>query len=363
MMSWRDILQHEYLGNTLRDWGYALAAFAFTFTVLPMIRGFIAARRRRLADVGVPLPVQLATQLVACTSRLFLWVVAVYVGTRFLDLPPRLARIADVVIIFTAWMQGAIWAIEAVKFGLGRQLVKTRMADAGFVGSLEVILFIARVGIFAIATLLALDNLDVNITALVAGLGITGIAIALAVQTVLGDLLASLSIALDKPFRVGDFLVVDNLMGTVEQIGVKSTRLKSLSGEQIILANADVLKARLRNFGRMRERRVAFFLGVTYDTRPEKLRQIPQVVREIVSAHEQARFDRCHLLEWGDSALRFEVVYIVLSENFNLHADILHAINLAILERFAAMGVEFAFPTRTVIAVSPSLPAETKERG
>lgn len=336
-----------FLGNSLRSWLYATVAFAVTFTALPLLRGFVAAKRRKLAQA--PPAVELTLLLIAGTRRIFLWVVALYLGARFLALPAPLERTLQVVIVLVVWLQVALWAVAAVRFAIDRQRARTAPADGARAGSLDVILFIARGVIFVVALLLALDNLGVNITTLVAGLGITGIAVALAVQTMLGDLLASLSITFDKPFEVGDVVGIDDLTGTVQHIGVKSTRLKSTSGEQVVLSNADVLKSRVRNFGRMHERRVAFFLGVTYDTTAEKLRAIPTIVRETIEAQPQVRFDRCHFLEYGESALRFEVAYFVLSREFGVHADILQNVNLAIFERFAAQGIEFAFPTRTVL--------------
>lgn len=341
-----------FLGNSLRSWIYAGVAFSVTFTVLPLARAYVASRRRRLAHRGVLPAVELGMLLIASTRRLFLWAIALYFGARFLELRPRADRALDVVVVSIAWMQAAFWAVAAVRFALDRQRVRAGPSE-GALGSIDVILFIARIAIFAVAFLLALDNLDVDITALVAGLGITGIAVALAVQTVLGDLLASLSITFDKPFQVGDVVSIDDLTGTVQHIGVKSTRLKSVSGEQLVLANADVLKSRVRNFGRMHERRVAFFIGVTYDTPIEKLRAIPGIVRETIESQRSVRFDRCHFLEYGDSALRFEVAYFVLSSDFSLHADILQNVNLALFERFRALGIDFAFPTRTVVLERP----------
>jgi small-conductance mechanosensitive channel len=198
------------------------------------------------------------------------------------------------------------------------------------------------------ALLLALDNLGVQIRPLLTGLGIGGVAVALAVQSVLGDVLASMSIALDKPFGIGDSLTLDDIQGTVEHIGVKSTRLRSVSGEQIILSNADVLKSRVRNFGRMRERRSAFRLNVTYDTPPDKLRAIPPAVRAVIEAQPNTRFDRCHFLAFGEWALQFEVVYFVTVSDYKTYADLQQTINLAILERFAALGVEIAFATHSL---------------
>jgi MscS family membrane protein len=190
---------------------------------------------------------------------------------------------------------------------------------------------------------------------LLAGLGIGGIAIALAVQTVLGDLLASMSIALDKPFSIGDSLTIGDFQGTVEHIGVKSTRLRSLSGEQIIIANADIIKARVRNFGRMGDRRAVFQFGVHYDTPTSVLAAIPAEVRKIVEAQPDTRFDRCHLLTYGDTALQFELVYFVTKPDFGAYADTQQAINLALLDRLREMKVQLAAPTRALVYVE--LPA------
>jgi small-conductance mechanosensitive channel len=214
-----------------------------------------------------------------------------------------------------------------------------------------VLLFIARVAIFAFATLLALDNLGVNITALVAGLGIGGIAIALAVQTVLGDLLASLSIAFDKPFQPGDLLRLDDIEGTVEHIGVRSTRLRSVSGEQIIIANADLLRSRLRNLGRMPERRMLFTVGVAYETAPAKLEKVSSIVEQAIGSVEGTRFEYCAFRTFSDSSLNFEIVYFVPDWDLarSRFVAINDAVNRSIHAAFAREGVEFAYPTRTII--------------
>ncbi len=172
-----------------------------------------------------------------------------------------------------------------------------------------------------------------------------------------------MSIALDKPFIIGDFLSVDDFQGSVEHIGVKSTRLRSISGEQIVISNTDILKARVRNFGRMRERRAVFQLGVHYDTPADALAAIPAVVREIVEVQQNVRFDRCHFLTYGDSALQFETVYFVTRADFNSYADIQQQINLAILEKLRAMNVKFAAPTRNVLYIENPAPAAQTSPG
>jgi len=341
------------LGNTVGDWTVALVAFLVTFTVLPLVRGFLAARRRRWVEARreQPVAIEIAALLAERTSRIFIWAVAIYFAGALLSLPPRIERAVEIATIFIFWFQMGRWGMAAVRYAVDRRGQRNGGPDPALSGSIEIILFVAGLVIWTTAFLIALDNLGIAIKPLLAGLGIGGIAVALAVQAVLGDLLASMSIALDKPFAVGDALVVDGFNGTVEHIGVKSTRLRSVSGEQIVMSNADVLKSRLRNFGRLRERRSAFELTVTYDTPPEVLRRIPEAVRRIIEAQPHTRFERCHLMTCGPTGPTFETVYFVTVPEFKVYADLQQAINIAILECFRELGVQFATP---VLAPMPT---------
>jgi len=208
--------------------------------------------------------------------------------------------------------------------------------------------FAVRAVLWTGVLLLALDNLGVHVTTLITGIGIGGVAIALAIQNILGDLFASLSIILDKPFMIGDFIIVDDFLGTVEHIGLKTTRLRSLSGEQLVFANSDLLKSRIRNYKRMAERRIVFSIGVVYQTAPEKLAGITGFIRDIIEGQPQARFDRAHFKGFGSSSLDFEIVYWVTSPDYNLYMDIQQAINLALFRRLQSEGIEFAYPTQTL---------------
>lgn len=196
--------------------------------------------------------------------------------------------------------------------------------------------------------LLILSNLGINVVSLVAGLGIGGIAIALAVQNILGDIFSSYSLYFDKPFKEGDFIIVGQHMGTVKKIGLKTTRLESLDGEEIVISNQELTSTRVRNYKRMHQRRVVLHFGVLYDTPPAMMRKIPTMVREVIEATENVRFDRAHFKQFGDSSLDFEVVYYMLNSNYNAYMDAQEQINLAIMERFAQHAIGFAFPTRTV---------------
>jgi len=200
--------------------------------------------------------------------------------------------------------------------------------------------------------LIILDNLNVEISTLVASLGIGGIAVALALQNILGDLFASLSITLDKPFAIGDFIVVDDFEGDVEDIGLKSTRIRSLSGEELIFSNTDLLSSRVRNFKRLEKRRISFGIGVVYGTPVEKLKKIPGMIEDIISPLENVEFDRTHFKTLGDFSLDFSVVYHVLEPAYAAYLDVQQVINLKIYQRFEEEGIEFAYPTQTVMLES-----------
>src|SRR6202040_255695 len=214
--------------------------------------------------------IRLVVYLIGNTTQILFLAVALYVARESLTLPDRIRHIASNAVMILILIQVGLWAGRAVRFYLEMKELE-RGADRVFAGSLDIINFVARMLIWSLLILVVLDNLGVNITALLAGLGVGGVAVALALQNVLGDLFASLSIALDKPFAVGDSLNIDTYTGSVEHIGIKTTRLRSESGEQIILSNADILKSRVRNYGRMAEQRVLTTLRVAYATPTEVL--------------------------------------------------------------------------------------------
>jgi small-conductance mechanosensitive channel len=360
MSGWRELWHIAFLGNELGAWTLAFVTLLVTLTVLPLAKRFISVRRRliRHGPPQVHFAIDLTALLIERTSRLFLWAAAVWLGSRHLTFEPRVERWVTIAVVLLFWMQAALWAMAAVRYGIDVRRKRSTGPDTLLQSSMAVILFLAGLVIWGVAALLALGNLGVQIEPLLAGLGIGGIALALAVQTVLADLLASLSIALDKPFGLGDFLAVDTWQGTVEHIGVKSTRLRSLSGEQIIISNGDLLKTRVRNYGRMSERRTVFQLGVDYDTPVAALAAIPRAVREIIEATPDTRFERCHLLSCGERALQFEVVYVLVKPDFDLYADAQQRINLRILERFRAMEVNFAAKVPTGVRLyDPPSPA------
>lgn len=348
LTDWMDALIFAGLGGNAPDLGLGLLVGSAAAVVLWALRGWARRRYRRLAQTEEQEILEIPLQVAGRTTWLFILLAAAAAGVATAGLGVRAESIVGKALTIAFFWQGGVWASTAAAAWLDHRRKVTLEADKAAAGSIGVIRFLARVAIWAMVLLLTLDNLGIDITALVAGLGIGGIAIALAVQRVLGDLLASLSIALDKPFLIGDFVVVGELMGTVEYIGIKSTRLRSLSGEQIVMANADLLEGRLRNFGRMQERRVSFTVGVTYETPRAKLLAIPRLLRQAIEEQEAARFDRAHFASFGPYSLDFECVYHVLSADYGRYMDVQQAINFRIHEEFEKQAVDFAYPTQVL---------------
>jgi small-conductance mechanosensitive channel len=337
-----------YYGNSLADWLIAGAVSAAVWSGLSILRRFIASRYKRYSNGTHSTPIRLIVYLLGYTKQFLFLAIAIYVGQENLVFSPKLQHIISNSLLTLILLQAGLWAGRSVRFYLEIKEME-RGPDRVFAGSLDIINFVARMLIWSILILVALDNFGVNITALLAGLGVGGVAVALALQNVLGDLFASLSIALDKPFVVGDSLNIDTYTGWVEHIGIKTTRLRSESGEQIILSNADILRSRVRNYGRMPEQRVLMTLRVTYTTPGEKLQAIPKLLEGIVRAQANARFDRCHLKTLGESSLLFELSYFVQQPKLNPLMDLQQVVNFQIIADFQRLGIEFAYPTQRVV--------------
>jgi small-conductance mechanosensitive channel len=339
-------LNNTFYGNEIRTWLIALGIAVVTLVVLRLVEQVLIVRIARLTAKTHTIVDDLIIGALRKTKLLYLCIASAFVGTLWLKLAPDFRAILWKVAIVATIVQGGIWISTALQIWL--ENYRKGEEDAGSRMTMNALSFLGRIALWATVLLLILDNLGVDVTALVAGLGIGGVAVALAVQNILGDLFASLSIVLDQPFVLGDFVVVGELAGSVEHIGIKTTRIRSISGEQLVFSNADLLGSRIRNFGRMQERRVVFSLGVTYQTSAEKLERIPSLIRSAVEAQEHVRFDRSHFASYGDSALSFETVYYVESSDYAQHMDILQAVNLGIYRSFADEGIEFAYPTQTL---------------
>lgn len=348
-----DFFDQKYYGNTIRQYLLAGAVTIGIILVTYLIRGVLAGRLQQIAARTATKVDDILLSVLVQTRMLLTVFVGIYVGSLVLDLPKRLEQLLPLAATVAVFLQIGLWGASFIK--LSAENYRDTKRTTGDVNSLPVIgvmSILGRVFLWAVVFLLILGNFGVDVTALVAGLGIGGIAIALAVQNILSDLLASVSIMLDKPFEVGDFIIVGDMMGTVETIGVKTTRVQSLGGERLVFPNSDLLSSRIRNYRHMRERRVQFGLGVTYQTPAAQVASIPGLIKEAIEEQEMARFDRAHFKEYGDSSLSYEAIFYVLSPEYNTYMDVQQAILLSIMHRFQERGIEFAYPTRMLYVQS-----------
>ena len=343
-----EILDNTFYNNTVKTWLIALGILILSMLLLILIKKIVLSRLHKLSHKTKTDIDDLITEHFANIKTLFLAIISIYFASLVLTLTPRIDNILGKLVIVALLIQGAIWATGIILYWIERQKKQKLEVDAASATTFSALSYVVRIFIWAIILLLILDNLGIDITTLVAGLGIGGIAVALALQNVLSDLFASLSIILDKPFVIGDFIIVGDYLGSVEHIGLKTTRVRSLSGEQLVFSNNDLLQSRIRNYKRMLQRRIVFTIGVIYQTPHDKLAKIPGMIKEIIESIDQVRFDRSHFKAYGDFSLNIEPVYWVESPDYNVYMDIQQKINLMIYKQFEQEGIEFAYPTQTL---------------
>jgi small-conductance mechanosensitive channel len=347
-MSETALLDLIFLDNTLGRWLLAFGVVVLIVSALRLAASAVIRRLENLTKRTRPELDDFLVELLRKTKGLFILLFGIWVASLSLTISPandaRLRSILGVGLL----VQGALWATAVVNYFLARYRKQQEEEDPAMATALGALGFVAKAAVWAVFILLILQNLGVQITAILAGVSVGGIAIALAVQNILGDLLGSLSIVLDKPFVIGDFIVIGEFSGTVEHVGLKSTHIRSVSGEQLVFSNSDLLSSRIRNYKRMQERRAVFTLGVTYNTPPEKLEAIPEMIRRVVEGNEMVRFDRCHFKGFSDFSLDIETVFHMTIPDHDAYMDVQQAINLELYRLFAAEGIEFAFPTQTL---------------
>ena len=340
---------------------YVVAAVIFIgltllFKLLQMV---IIARLRTLSKKT---STDIDDVLIDAVSDIRAWaytIVAFYVALMFLALPGWLDTALTTLFLFTIAWQGIEFAVKLIDYGAKRMLAKDEdgdgVVDPNAATATDMVTLIARIVLWAFGGIFVLSNLGIEVTSLIAGLGIGGIAIAFALQGILSDLFASFSIYFDKPFRVGDFINVGSDYGTVENIGIKSTRLRTLQGEELVISNAELTTARINNFKRMDERRIVSNFGVVYETPTEKVKQIPDIIAEAFNAVEGGRLDRVHFTTFGDFSLNYELVYYIETSDYVEYLDIQQQFNYELMERFAQHGIEFAYPTQVIYAKGASI--------
>ena len=346
----RALADIEFQGNTLLAWTVALAIALGVAFALRLVQGFLVARVLRSASTTRTRLDDVFLDVVRATSPWFHLTAGMLVGRGAVELEPGAHSVLRALAAVVIGYQFGRWAQTAVVQGVS---IWASTREGGQSATLAAGLrFLGRLVIWSVVVLAILSNLGIELSAIIAGLGVGGVAAALAVQSTLGDLIAGVSMYFDRPFDIGDFIIVDDFMGTVQKIGARTTRVSSLGGEEIVFPNGDLAKARIRNYARMKERRVVFGFGIEYNLPAEKIRRARDIAAEVIQARDGVRFDRAHFKAYGAYSLDYEVVYYVLSPDYNTYMDHQHAINSALYTKFEEAGVPFAFPTRTIFTKS-----------
>lgn len=337
-----------FLGNSLLNWSIAIGIILVSWSVIRFGKTIVF---NRLKTFSAKTHTNLDDFIVLLAERTLLpalYIVSVYGGISYLTIAPKFEKILHVAVLVASIFLITRAITSVIQYFI-QSAINRKTGDTESKKQARGIILIANIVVWILALVFLINNLGYNITSVITGLGIGGVAIALASQTILGDLFNYFVIFFDKPFEVGDFIIVDTKMGVVEYIGVKSTRIRTLSGEQLICSNTDLTNSRVHNYKRMEKRRVVFSFGVVYDTAVEKMEAIPGLVKKIIESQESTQFDRAHFSGFGDFSLNFEVVYYILSADYNMFMDRQQAIYLALLKCFKNNGVEFAYPTQTLL--------------
>lgn len=343
----KEFMDYIIFGNTVYQYSIALAIFIGGIAFVYLFKKIVLRRLKKWADST---ETNLDDYLVKSIEKAFIpifYFVIFYLSVKSLILSPSFENGLNIFISLLLTFLVVRIIISTVNYFFSSYAKKSDASEQrekqikGIRGLINLVIWI-------IAIIFLFDNLGIKISAVVAGLGIGGIAVALAAQAFLGDLFSYFAIFFDKPFEVGDFIIVGDKLGVVEYIGIKTTRVRAIGGEQLVFSNHDLTNSRIHNFKKMERRRVVFKLGVIYQTTAEQLKKIPQIVKDIIIKQQDATFDRGHFSSYGDFSLNFEFVYFVEGADYNKYMDIQQAINLSIYEAFEKEGIEFAYPTQTL---------------
>ncbi|HEX2222673.1 MAG TPA: mechanosensitive ion channel family protein [Thermoanaerobaculia bacterium] len=360
-LAWPPWLETSWAGHPLREWLTAAGVTLLILLTLVLFKRLVAARLARLAARTETGADDFLIRVFARTRWLLIAVPAVYLGSLALALTPRSQAVLRSAAILALLVQAALWALVAINVWVQRTQ-RRRGEDAATATLIGVMSFVAKLVLWTLVFLLALDNLGIDVTALLTGLGVGGIAVALAVQKILGDLLGSLTIVMDKPFVVGEAITVGDVTGTVEKVGLRATHVRSVSGELVVLSNGELLQGRIRNWARLAERRVVLAPVLDYGTPAEVVAQLPAVMRSLIEGREQVRFDRAHFKGFGAIGLEFEAIYWITVPDYVVFMDRQQAINLEVVKWLEERGVAVATSARVVGGHAPVGSADPSDR-
>jgi len=341
------ILEQVFLGNRILDYIIALLTLALSILFVKVVIRFIIRRLKKLAQRTTTTFDDFLIKILEKIGLPALYISCFYLSAKTLKLPSGGGALINTLEMIIITFFAARIVVMLAGWSINIYLVK-KQQDPTAVRSFEGLLWAVKSLIWVLAVIILLDNLGYKVSTLIAGLGIGGIAVAIAAQALLKDFFSYFSIVFDHPFKIGDFIIIGDFMGTVEYIGIKTTRIRSLGGEQVVFSNTDLTDSRVRNYRLMEKRRVLFRIGVIYQTPLKQLKEIPKIIENIIKGTKDAAFDRAHFFSYGDFSLIFEVVYFVLNSDYNKYMDIQQEINLALKEEFEKRGIEFAYPTQTL---------------
>jgi small-conductance mechanosensitive channel len=341
------ILNQIYLGNSIKDFLICLGIILLSIIIVRVFNFFILRRLKQIAEKSKTKVDDLIISAIEKYVLPLLYFVAIYLGIDYLKIQPNAKKIVDSAIIVITTYFAIRFIASIIRYAI-RHYWEKREDQGEATASLKWLSNLISLLIWVLGVIFLLDNLGFKISTIIAGLGIGGIAIALAAQAVLGDFFSYFVILLDKPFQIGDFIIVNDKKGVIEKIGIKTTRMKSISVEQVVFPNSDLTKSRIHNFKKMERRRVVFKIGVIYETSLENLKVIPQIIKSIIESIDRTTFDRSHFASYGNFSLDYETVYFVESPDYNLYMNIQQEINLRLFEEFDKRNIVFAYPTQTL---------------
>jgi len=343
----KEFLNQTYWGDTVQTYLVALGILVIGLILVKILQKVVLYRLKKWAAKTETTLDDLLIRSVEKSIVPMLYYGVLYTAITSLSLNESVSNIVHIVSLFIVTFFIVRFVSSTIMFTL-TYFIKKQERGEEKARQLRGMTVLINIFVWVIGLVFLMDNLGFNISAVVAGLGIGGIAIALAAQAILGDLFSYFVIFFDRPFEVGDFITVQDKVGTVEYTGIKTTRIRALTGEQLVFSNTDLTNSRIHNYKKMQERRVVFKLGVIYKTTATQLEEIPKIVKQIIEAHSDVRFDRGHFSSYGDFSLNFEFVYFVMGSDYVKYMDTQQSINLKIYTEFENRGIEFAYPTQTL---------------
>lgn len=354
-MNYQQYLDFNFWGNSGQDYLHSLLIFLGALIVFKLVQ-FVIIKRIEMVTKKTDTDIDdFLMTLIKSIKPPFYFLVSLYIASRFIEIKAVVSSFIDTIIFIALILQIVLILQRVIDYASYKIIQSASKNNENEQEDMEEEAVINTVGrvlkflLWSVAVLFVLSNVGVNVTSAIAGLGIGGIAIAMASKDILSDIIAAITIFIDKPFKVGQFVQIGDSMGTIQHIGIKTTRIETLQGEELVIPNQDIANSRIQNYKRMDRRRVSFDLGVVYGISSGKLKKIPVFIKEIIESFDKTEFDRSNFAKYGDFSLNFETVYYINSADYGEYMNVQEKINLAIYKKFEEEGINFAFPTQTVI--------------